>query len=785
MRGKRDTRIDRDRFPIDPWRLVDRDVTRSSGLVETLFAVGNGFIGVRAAPLDGSPGDSPGVIVNGFHETWPIEYPENAYGLARVGQSVVSAPDASTFTVSVDAEPLLGAVEGDGERTIDFRTGVLTRESVHPTPGGGRVQIRSKLFVSVARRHVLATRLSVTALDRDVTITVDSPIRNRQDERISAAAQSNADDPRRGRVFGHRVLEWQLDQHESLGDPSGLVTVGYRCVASGMSIACTQRHVVDPTTWSASDTTGLDRTGTILTAAVAAGSTVVVTKIAASATSATAAADELAVQTGADVDEAVTVGWDQLLDEQRRWYDAFWSSSDIAIEGDPAAQQAVRWNLFQLAQATARTGALGVAAKGVSAGGYDGHYFWDTEIYVIPFLAAIAPRAARQLLEFRAAMLPAARRRAAEMDQRGALYPWRTITGEEASAYYPAGTAQYHIDAAIAHAVDRYVAATGDTGFLVEHGAEMLAEIARLFADLGVYDHADPPGFHLHGVTGPDEYTAVVDDNLYTNVMARFSLRLAADAIETVQRIDPARHAELVERIGLERHEIAEWRRAADAMHIGYDVRRGIHPQDAAFLSHARWDFENVPAHRYPLLLNFHPLVIYRHQVLKQADVVMAMFLRGESFDPDDQRRNFDYYDALTTGDSSLSACVQSIVAAQVGHLPLALDYFEQSLYLDLADTHRNTNDGVHIANAGGVWAALVHGFGGVRDTPGALRVSPRLPAGWDGLRFRLRRSGADISVAVDCAGAVVTVLSGECPVANGDAVTVLAAGESLRLDGA
>ena len=384
-------------------------------------------------------------------------------------------------------------------------------------------------------------------------------------------------------------------------------------------------------------------------------------------------------------------------------------------------------------------------------------------------------------------MLPAARRRAAEMDQRGALYPWRTITGEEASAYYPAGTAQYHIDAAIAHAVDRYVAATGDTGFLVEHGAEMLVEIARLFADLGVLR----PGRSARASTSTGSPGPTSTPPSSTTTCTRTSWPGSACGSRPMrsrrsEQIDPAKHAELVERIGLERR-LRSTSGAGPPMRCtsATTCELGIHPQDAAFLSHERWDFDSVPAHRYPLLLNFHPLVIYRHQVLKQADVVMAMFLRGESFDPDDQRRNFDYYDALTTGDSSLSACVQSIVAAQVGHLPLALDYFEQSLYLDLADTHRNTNDGVHIANAGGVWAALVHGFGGVRDTPGALRVSPRLPAGWDGLRFRLRRGGADISVAVDCAGAVVTVLSGECPVANGDAVTVLAAGESLRLDGA
>ena len=782
MRGKRDTSIDRDRFPVDPWRLVDRSPRLPDGLAETLFAVGNGFVGVRAAPLDGSPGHSPGVVLNGFHETWPIEYPENAYGLARVGQSVLSAPDALSMAVEIDGGPPV-AVD-DAEQSIDFRTGTLTRSAVWRVASGARVRVRAELFVSASRRHVVAARLAVEALGDACRVTVHSPIRNRQDEQVGDVAQAADDDPRRGRRFGARVLDVEVCRHDIEDDRSGgLLTIGMRTARSGMVVACSQRHIVDQQHgWrSRYECTG-DRAVNDLTCELEPGGTATVVKVVAYATSPTLGPDELGVQTRADIDEAVALGWNQLADEQRRWYDAFWARADVVIRGDDAAQQAVRWNLFQLAQATARTGVQGVAAKGVSAGGYDGHYFWDTEIYVVPFLAVANPAAARQLLEFRAAMLPAARRRAAEMDQRGALFPWRTINGEEASAYYPAGTAQYHIDAAVAHAIDRYVAATGDVAFLVEHGAEMLAEIARLYEDLGCYDQADPPRFHLHGVTGPDEYTAVVDDNLYTNAMAQFSLRLAADALATVADIAPAAHAALVDRLGITPEEVASWRSAADAMHLGYDERLGIHPQDASFLRHERWDFDAVPPERYPLLLHFHPLVIYRHQVLKQADVVMAMFLRQELFSPEDQRRNFDYYDAITTGDSSLSACVQSIVANQVGHRRLGLDYFEQALYLDLADTHRNTADGVHIANAGGVWAALVHGFGGVRAADDAVRIAPRIPAGWHELRFRVRHQGAEAEVVADGLGATVTGVSGAFRLATADGVVDLAVGRSHQI---
>src|SRR4051794_36064830 len=372
------------------------------------------------------------------------------------------------------------------------------------------------------------------------------------------------------------------------------------------------------------------------------------------------------------------------------------------------------------------------------------------------------------------------------MSQRGALFPWRPLNGEEASAYYPAGTAQFHIDADVAYAIDRYVNASGDDGFLRREGAEMLVEIARFFADTGFYDGGESPRFHIHGVTGPDEYTAVVDDNVYTNVMARFALRFAADTVKLLRSHQPGDLQRLVAATGVGDDEVDAWTRAADAMCVLYDADLGINPQDDSFLQHEPWDWDGVPADKYPLLLNFHPLVIYRHQVLKQADVVLAMFLRGDEFSPELQRRNFDYYDRITTGDSSLSACVQSIMAAEVGHSDLAMRYFTESLYLDIADTHGNTIDGAHIANVGGVWAGLVQGFAGFRDYGTHMRVAPRLPSGWQGLRFTLHRRGSDIAIALDPTGAVISVPGGDpVPVLADGVIVDVAPGHSLRVNNA
>jgi alpha,alpha-trehalose phosphorylase len=633
--------------------------------------------------------------------------------------------------------------------------------------------------------------LSVTVLDAEAPVTLRSSLVNRQDVGVPAAGATR-DDPRRGRTFDHRVLEPTLQAHDDAGESGGVVTLGFRCVASGMRIAVAARHTVDGDTVPAFDTQlAPDTATTSIATRPAAGATVIFTKyvgyhVAGQIDDASdrADVDELASRARATIDQGVTAGWDALAAEQSAWLDDFWARTDIAIDGDGDAQQAIRWNLFQMAQASANVGPRGIAAKGVTAGGYDGHYFWDTEVYVIPMLAYNNPDAARDLLRFRHRTLPEARRRAAEMSQRGALFPWRTLNGEEASAYYPAGTAQFHIDADVAYAIDRYVNASGDTEFLRHEGAEMLVEIARFFADAGFYDSGDSPQFHIHGVTGPDEYTAVVDDNVYTNVMARFALRFAANTVNMLGSHHPDDLRRLAEATGLDDDEVGAWTRAADAMCVLYDSTLGINPQDDSFLRHEPWDWDGVPADKYPLLLNFHPLVIYRHQVLKQADVVLANFLRSDDFDADLQRRNFDYYDAITTGDSSLSACVQAIMASEVGHAELARHYFDESLYLDIADTHGNTVDGAHLANVGGVWAGLVHGFAGVRDVGSHLRVAPRLPAGWGAMRFRLHRRGSDISIALDAHGATVAVESGgPVPIMANGTVTSVAAGDSRRVE--
>lgn len=774
------------RFPVDPWRLVERSYSNDDlGVTETLFALGNGYIGMRANPEEGREAHSHGTYLNGFHETWPIMHAEEAFGFAKTGQTIVNVPDAKLLKLYVDDEPLLLATADldSYERALDFRHGALTRDIIWRTPAGKRVRVSSQRMVSFVHRHLAVMTFEITLLDAPAPVVVSSQLLNRQDGEdeyhVRAAALGEGRDPRQSRRFDHRVLVPRL-QRENGNE----IILGYRCTNSGMTLACGTRHHIDTSCQAdVSTDVGADLAKTVFSVRATPGDPIRITKLVSYHTSNGVPAEELADRCSRTLERAEQDGLEHIVTEQRRWLDEFWASADVELRGDDQAQQALRWNLFQLAQASARTQEQGIAAKGVTGGGYDGHYFWDTEVYVAPFLAYTMPEAARKVVRFRWRMLDAARQRAREMSQVGALYPWRTINGEEASAYYAAGTAQYHINAAVVLALRRYLEASGDIDFLSYEGAEILVETARLWTDLGFYGQNGGRSFHIHRVTGPDEYTTVVNDNFYTNVMARFNLRYAARTVRFLAEWNPDAFEALQRETRLEPDELDDWDAAADAMFIPFDEELGINPQDTEFLDLEPWDWETTPPEKFPLLLHYHPLVIYRHQVLKQADVVLAMFLRSERFPIEQKRRNFDFYDPITTGDSSLSSCVQAIVAAEVGYDELAIEYFKRSLYLDLCDSHRNTADGVHVANAGGVWAGIVHGFAGMVETGNHIEFSPRLPSVWDGLTFHLRRHGSRMRVDVDQDGLTVTVLDGGgVPVCHGGDVVLVTVDEPLRI---
>jgi len=727
-------------YPPDEWRIVE---TRYSdeyvARAETVFSLGNGFLGVRGTFEEGRPAVLPGTYVNGFHETWPIVHAEEAHALARVGQTLVNVPDSTIFKLYVDDEPLFLATARVREyrRVLYMRAGTLIREFVWALASGKHVRVRSCRLVSFEHRHLLAMTYEVTMLDHAAPVAISSLVVNRQDTRpVDEIPERRPSDPRLARVLPERVLTAQVTEQAD-----SRILLGYRTTNSRMTLAVGVDHVIDTgCPYQVEGSVEQDGGEILITADAAPGVPIRITKFATYQGSRSIPAAELVDRGRRTLDRALRAGFDTLLQQQRQQLGQFWDRADVRVEGrvdQVRRQQGIRWNLFQVAQASWRAENAGISAKGLTGHAYDGHYFWDTEIYVLPFLSYTQPRIAANLLRHRHSMLDRARERAAVMSQRGALFPWRTLSGEEASANFQAGTAQYHINADIAYAIRRYTNVLGDLDLMCEVGAEILVETARLWEDLGFYG-ADGK-FHIHGVTGPDEYTTVVNDNTYTNLMARLNLSYAASTVRLLREERPDAYTVLAHEVGLRPHEADLWERAAAAMHVPWDPDKGIHPQDDTFLKREVWDLANTPLEKFPLLLHFHPLVIYRHQVIKQADIVLAMFLLGNEFSREQKRRNYEYYDPLTTGDSSLSACVQSILAAEIGNERQALQYFNYALLMDLADIAGNTSNGVHIASAAGVWSSLVYGFGGVRDFDGNLSFEPALPRPWKSLSFSLR----------------------------------------------
>mgnify|MGYP001027159329 FL=1 len=697
--------IDRDRFPVDPWRLVETSFdVDSAGVTETLFAVGNGYLGLRGNHPEGRHAQEQGTFINGFHETFPIRHAEQAYGFAEVGQTIINAPDAKVMRVYVDDEPLSLDVADMREysRVLDMRDGVLRRHILWNTPSGKQVKIDFERMVSFEAKHLAIMSVEVTVLNADAPVTVSCQVLNRQDGEdvyggTPSVPRKAGFDPRKAERIQERVLQPQEFWQDKLRS-----ALSFRATDSGMTMAVIADHIVETESeYSARTLIEPDIAKNVFRVQAKAGVPVKVTKLVSYHTSRGVPARELVDRCRRTIDRAMAEGVAVQFERQRAWLAAFWERSDVRIGGRDELQQAARWCLFQLAQAAARADSLGIPAKGVTGSGYSGHYFWDTEIYVLPFLAYTTPQWARNALRMRYLMLPAARRRAFQLNEAGALFPWRTINGEEASAYYAAGTAQYHINADVSYALAKYVRATGDVDFLYREGVDVAVETARLWATLGFWrSNGGTESFHIHGVTGPDEYTTVVNDNLFTNVMARFNLRFAAHTVRDMQEVDGETYRLMVDRLGLDPSEPEAWERAADALHIPYSEALGIHPQDEVFLEKEVWDLERTPPEQRPLMLHFHPLVIYRYQVLKQADVVLALFLQGNHFTAEEKLADFEYYDPMTTGDSTLSAVVQAILAAEVGYQDLALEYFDQSLFVDLADLwERAAVDGTPVAD--------------------------------------------------------------------------------------
>ncbi|WP_371868274.1 glycoside hydrolase family 65 protein [Duganella margarita] len=743
-------------YPLEAWCIRETSFdTDSHFLDETLFALGNGYIGLRGTGEEGYSGPAgtslDGTYLNGFYESEPIQYPEAAYGLAKVNQFMLNVPNAKGIELWLDGERfdlLTGSVQ-TYERVLDFRTGLLTRVVEWTSPQGRSVRVCSRRLVSFENKHLFAIEFEVTPLtDIDnlrLVSALDGAVKNLE----------AGDDPRVGSAISGPTLH-MIDSEQS----DSFAALVQKTHNSGFTLISATESVLSAGLPAVTAQEG-QRLTQSWTLAARAGQPITLTKYGSYYSSRDHDAKELMWRSKDTLSSAAAAGFDALRLAQEQYLADFWQQADVQIAGDDALQQGMHFNQFHLLQSVGRDGKTNISAKGVTGEGYEGHYFWDTEIYIFPFFLYSKPEIARKLLEYRYAGLPKARERARQMSHdKGALYPWRTIAGEECSAYFPAGTAQYHINADIAYSIKTYMEATNDQEYLIQAGAEIVMETARIWTGIGSYDREGR--FCINQVTGPDEYTALVNNNYYTNAMAQMHLNFAASIAEQLQAEAPAEFARIAAAMALDANEPAAWRRAASLMNLPYDEALQIHAQDDSFLSKKVWDFANTPKENYPLLLNYHPMVIYRHQVCKQADVVLATLLLSDQFSLDDKRRDFDYYEAVTTHDSSLSTCIFSIIAAEVGYEDKAYDYFMETARLDLDDTHGNTHYGVHTAAMAGTWMGVAYGFAGMRVVGGELHFAPKLPKQWRHYTFKIHFRGALLEVHVQPGQVEYRLLQGE-----------------------
>jgi alpha,alpha-trehalose phosphorylase len=731
-------------FAVEPWMVRETDLDLDVlSQTESVFALANGHIGLRGNLDEGEPNGLPGTYLNSFFELRPLPTAEVSYGNPESGQTIVNVTDGKIIRLLVNDEPFdvrYGQLLAH-ERALDLRAGMLVRRVEWKSPAAESVRVQSTRLVSFVQRAVAAILYEVEPMEGPLRVVVQSELL--ANEPGSAVPTS---DPRAA-----AMLEAPLRSEDHFDRGPGAVLL-HSTKHSELRMAAAMDHVVEGPDGTETFSESSNDVGRMTVAAsLSEGESLRIVKFLAYGWSSQRTVPAIRDQVIAALAEARHTGWDGLLAAQRAYLDDFWDRADVELEGDTELQQAVRFGLFHTLQAGARAEQRAIAAKGLTGPGYDGHTFWDTERYVLPVLTYTAPETVRDALHWRHATLDLARERAQQLGLEGAAFPWRTIRGQECSGYWPAGTAAFHVGADIADAVARYTAATEDDEFELEVGLELLVETARLWRSLG---HHDPQGrFRIDGVTGPDEYSAIADNNVYTNLLAQTNLRAAADAV--------TRHPRHAAELGADFEEAAAWRDAAQDMVIPWDDRLGVHPQSEGFTNHERWDFEGTDPDQYPLLLHFPYFDLYRKQVLKQADLVLALHVRGDAFTDEEKARDFEYYEPLTVRDSSLSACTQAVVAAEVGHLELAYDYFAEAALMDLRDLENNTRDGVHIASLAGAWIAAVGGFGGMRDHNGELTFAPRLPARLERLAFRLMFRGRRLEVEVLKHSATYTLLDG------------------------
>ncbi|WP_125547212.1 glycoside hydrolase family 65 protein [Levilactobacillus lindianensis] len=697
--------------------------------LETIFSLGNGHFGVRANdPINGNP--ISGTLINGFYETAPITYGEAGVGYAQKHQTILNLPDLRHIHVATDT----GHHFTRSKRTatdLDLSSGKLVEDYLTSTEQGETVKMTVTSVMGQQRSNFWAIGYTFAPGNYAGGLLISKSIAVPAEVEAIASA-----DPRKTRLAGVPICEttflaadlqrYHVKTHNTKQAVTlylGLLTAQASLLQQPVDLSDRQPHTLEYEAYVGD----ISRQNTIDPSAM-----------------------------------FVATSLDALTADSRDFWQDVWQRSEVAVEGNEELDLAIHYNIFQLNQAAGRDGRTNIAAKGLSGSGYEGHYFWDTEMYMLPYFIYTNQQMARQLLVYRYQILPKARERAHALGaSQGALFAWRTINGEEASPYFPAGTAQYHIDADIAYAVGKYYEITRDLDFILQCGFEMVLETARFWEDFGSWQQIGTEcRFEFHTVTGPDEYTALVNNNYYTNRLAKHNFQLVVDLAREIQKRSPGN----LETFGVSESDLDVYQNLADHVYLPYSADLKINEQDDSFLDKPRWPKDRSTPDNFPLLLHYHPLTIYRYQVAKQADTLLAEYLFPEDLTTEELKREYQYYEGVTTHDSSLSRSIFSILAARMDDRDKAYNYFMDTARMDLVNLQGNTADGLHLANLGGSWLALVAGFSGFYVQDEVVHFTNHLPKNLQRLTYRMKIAESVLEIDLTATTTNVTVISGPIP---------------------
>ncbi len=726
---------------MDRNKFVETEINPNDmGHIESTFALGNGYLGMRGTydEEDTSIGQECGMYINGIFETEPFHHLWNCKGFAKNEQYTVNLPDWRIIEVYIDGVKgcYSNSTIKNHQRTLCMDTGRIER-SFDIVINKKTVHIESIRIVNIKMPHSAEIKYTVTALDFD--------------GEVSLVSKLIKNTPINGKYPTHTKADIALENGISICTETN---------NSKMKAACTVAEKISAAEFNLKNENTTEYYKNTYSFNLQKGQSVSIEKYA-SFYSDEDKIDDIMSASQKEAKENLAKGFQYFADIQAKYWENHWENGDIEIFGSKSDDMAVKFSNFHLRQQLPSINNASIGATGLTGANYSGKVFWDTEMYLMPYFNYTDPKLCEGLLMYRYKILDKARERAGQLGGVGALYSWCSIDGEETSVVFEASTAEYHINSDIAFAIARHYKSTGDRDFMYNYMAEILFETAKFMAHRGSFVEAYDGRFCINAVCGPDEYACGVNNNCYTNFMVQFHLRYALEIYEEMKGEAPIKLIALSEKIGITNEELKLWKDAADKMYYKVNERYGIYEQDDHFVYNDSVDMNTIPKN-YDIRNMFHPLDLWRMQVLKQADVVLLNFVLGDKFTLEEKKLNYDYYEPKTNHGSSLSAAVHSIMANEIGYYDDAYSYFKSAAFMDIDDYKKNTSGGLHMACLGSVWMTVINGFLGMRDYNSGLKFNINLPKEWEGIKCRLLYRGSLIEINATKEKNTFTLLSGD-----------------------